>query len=297
MRRLFALLALAAACAPSLGSSDSLVSSARVLAVRADPAEAPPGTKVTFTALVALPPGDAGTPTVTWSFCEAPKPLTTDNAVSNACLGADALLPAGSGESVTTTTPRNGCSLFGPDTPTGNFRPRDPDVTGGFYQPVRLELTGGATAFELARIHCDLPNAPADQAAQFAAMYHLNQNPTLSPVTATIGGAAADLSHVPPSSRVTFTASWPAAAAETFAWYDTSAAIVSTQREAMKVSWYATAGSFDTESTGRAADDMASDSANAWTAPATSGLVEAWIVLRDSRGGFDFASIGLTVAP
>jgi hypothetical protein len=282
-------------CVPNLGTSDSLVTTPRILAIASEPAEAPPGTKVTFTALVASPDGTVSSASVAWGFCEAPKPLTTDNAVSDACLDASSLVGAGRGESITAATPKNGCSTFGPDTPPGGFRPRDPDVTGGYYQPLAASLPGSDTTFELARIKCDLANAPPAAASQFASAYQLNQNPVLSPLTATIGGAAAPFSPVHAGAQVTFTASWPASSAETFAYYEPTSQTVTTQRESMRVAWYATDGTFETESTGRAADDQATTTSDTWTAPGASETVHLWIVLRDSRGGVDFAAYDLTV--
>jgi hypothetical protein len=54
--------------------------------------------------------------------------------------------------------------------------------------------------------------------------------------------------------------------------------------------WYATAATLDTGATGRAEDDPATSSNNAWTAPPTAGTAFLWIVLRDSRGGVDYSS-------
>ena len=65
-----------ATCVPSLGPGDSLITSTRILAVRADPAEAAPGTSVTFTAFVASPGGTVTGADIGWSFCSASKPLT-----------------------------------------------------------------------------------------------------------------------------------------------------------------------------------------------------------------------------
>jgi hypothetical protein len=291
-------------CIPSLGPGDSLVTSPRILAVRAVPAEAVPGTKVTFTALVAGPGGtqDAG---VAWSFCTAPKPITQDNVVSNACvLGGDglgdaaALATVGVGTSVIAKTPSKGCSIFGPDVGSMGLRPRDPDTTGGYYQPLLATLPGASvtgSAIELARIHCDLANASGDTVTQFAKAYHDNQNPTLLPVTATLGGGAVPLTAIPGSAHVVLRASWPAASAETFAYYDPASQTVGSQREAMQVAWYSSAGTLDTESTGRAGDDPATTSDDGWTAPAQPGTVHLWIVLRDSRGGVEYASEDLVV--
>ncbi len=291
-RALLASLACASAmCAPTLGPDDALITSTRVLAVRSDPPEATPGTKVTFTALVASPSGAVAAAPIAWSFCSAPKPLTDDNVVSNACLDSSSLVAAGGGITVTAATPSNGCSSFGPDAPAGSFRPQDPDITGGYYQPLRVELAGAPTAFELARIRCDLANAGATAAAQFAAAYINNANPHLLPLTAN-GRAIASIAA---GARVTLAASWPAEDAETYAYFDLASQAVTTKREAMQVAWYSSGGSLDTESTGRAEDDLATASEDGWTAPATTGVAHLWIVLRDSRGGVDFAEYDVVV--
>jgi hypothetical protein len=286
-----------ATCVPSLGPSDSLLTSTRILAVRADPAEAAPGTVVTFTALVAGPGGTVSGAGIDWSFCTAPEPLTDDNVVSNACLGSSSLVAAGVGPTTTAATPSDGCSIFGPDVGSAGLRPRDPDGTGGYYQPLRADLAGTDSAFELARIHCDLPNADAAAATAFAAAYTLNLNPQLDPLTATIDGAPVALTAIPTGSRVMLEASWPSASAETFAYFDQASETVTTQREAMQVAWYSTGGALDSESTGRAADDLATTTDDGWDAPSTPGTVHLWIVLRDSRGGTAFAEYDLIVGP
>jgi hypothetical protein len=125
----------------------------------------------------------------------------------------------------------------------------------------------------------------------------MNQNPTLSPLTGTVSGAPATFSAVPSGAYVTFTASWPPASAETFAYVDPASGTLSMQHESMQVAWYATAGVFDTESTGRASTDMATTSSDGWTAPSTPGPAEIFVVLRDSRGGVSFAAYDVMVAP
>lgn len=300
MRRHLVPLALACAtatCVPSLGPGDSLVTSTRILAVRANPAEAPPGASVTFTSLVASPGGTVMNASIAWSFCSAPKPLTEDNVVSNACLDSSSLVAAGTGPSTTTSTPGNGCSIFGPDVSSAGLRPRDPDATGGYYQPLRADLTGTDSAFELARIHCDLADADAMDAATFAAAYQLNLNPQLLPLTATIDGVPTSLTAIPSGARVTLEASWPDTSAETFAYFNPVAQVVTTQRESMQVAWYSTGGALDSESTGRSSEDPATTTDDGWGAPSTAGTVHLWVVLRDSRGGVDFAEYDLAVGP
>ena len=156
--------------------------------------------------------------------------------------------------------------MFGPDTQSVGFRPRDPDATGGYYQPLRADLAGAATAFALARIRCDLANADATAASAFSAAYVPNENPELLPLTATLDGAPATLTAIPAGARVVLEAGWPAASAETFAYFDPSTQVVTSQRESMQVAWYATGGALDTESTGRASDDPATTTDNGWTA-------------------------------
>jgi hypothetical protein len=283
------------ACEPDLGPSDSVVTAPRILAVRANPAEARAGDSVTFTPLVAGPGGPVEAPAVAWSYCLAPKPLAEDNVVSTAYLNGQSLLPFGDGPMAKAPIPTNACSLFGPDVPTEGARPRDPDATGGYYQPVRADVADSVPAIDLVRITCDLANAPASAATAFAEAYVPNHNPTLLPLVATVGGTRASISLAAMGTRLALTASWPAESAETHPRYDVASGAVSRQREAMRVAWYARRGSFDVESTGRAANDPATNSANVWTAPRSAGTAYLWVVLRDSRGGVDFASYEVTV--
>jgi hypothetical protein len=289
----------AAACKPDLGPSDSQVTSTRLLAVKAEPPEAKPGSVVTLTSLVASPEGTVARAGIAWSFCVAPKPLTTDVVVSTACLDSSSLVPVGVGPAVYAQTPDNGCRIFGPDTPPGDFRPRDPDVTGGYYQPMRAELAGGGLSFDLLRIACDLGDAPATVAAAFAKQYVANQNPHLGGLSGTIDGAPLTQAGIPGGSRVTLSVGWSDADAETYVWLDPSTQTLAAKRESLRVAWYSSLGAFDTESTGRAEDDLETTTSSVWTvppvdAPATAHL---WLVLRDSRGGVDFADFDLGVVP
>lgn len=285
------------ACVPDLGSTDAVVTAQRILAVRANPPDAKPGASVTFTALVASPDGTVKAPSIAWSFCDAPKALTEDNIVSNACFDASSLAGVGSGDQVTATMPANACSLFGPDSPATGLRPRDPDPTGGYYQPLYADLSGVQPAFALVRVRCDLANASSTAAAAFAKAYLPNKNPTLLPLIASVDGARVSFAAVRSGSHVDLTASWASASAETYAYYDPAADAVVTKREAMSVAWYASGGTLKDESTGRAEGDLETTSENTWTAPTAAGAAHLWVVLRDSRGGVDFATVDATVGP
>jgi hypothetical protein len=283
-----------AACVPDVSSDDTVVRSPRILAVKADPAEARPGAPVTYTPLVASPEGSVPSPFVEWSYCLVPKPLTEDNAVASVCLvpppGAlpPPLAEIGAGASVTSPIPLDACSRFGPVTPAGGTRPRDPDSTGGYYQPLRVDLEGGPPVFALERVTCDLAEATAAVAAAFAMAYAPNENPSLGPLEAS-------LEDVPAGAHVELTATWAASSAETYAYYDAASGTVTTRRESLLVAWYATAGSFDRPTTARGSDDPATTASNGWTAPAEAATVHLWIVLRDSRGGVDFAAYDASV--
>jgi hypothetical protein len=69
------------------------------------------------------------------------------------------------------------------------------------------------------------------------------------------------------------------------------------QREAVSVAWFTTAGVLSHDRSGRAADEPDAFAQNTWTAPVVSNDTEAhlWTVLRDSRGGVAFASFVVRV--
>jgi hypothetical protein len=176
------------------------------------------------------------------------------------------------------------------------LRPRDPDITGGYYQPLRL-VDGDVTGFALERNKCDLAQAGSDIAAQYAMTYMPNANPTLQPLTATVNGATVGLDALPAGAVVDFATSWTPDSVESFPVFDQSSVSLVTHRESMRVSWFANDGSFMHEVTGREEDDPATDTDNQWTAPTMAGTVHVWLVLRDSRGGVDFAAYDVTVVP
>jgi hypothetical protein len=279
-----ALVTALASCDDALDQRLAIVDEPRVLAVVAEPAEAKPGTAVAFRALVAGPTGPiADAPR--WAYCLAPKPPTEDNAVSVGCVTGDELADLGSAPAVTAPLPVDGCLLFGPDTPPGGFRPRNPDGTGGYYQPMRAEV-GELLAFGLARITCLLPTAPAEVARDYALRYVANANPTLAPLA---------LGPVPPGADVTLTAAWPATAAETYLYYEQGSQTLIDRRESMRVSWFATAGAIDVDAGTVGEGDPATSISTTWHAPTERGTVWVWLVLRDSRGGIATAEAQVRV--
>lgn len=296
-RGLVALCAAIAGCRPELGERESLVTGERVLAVRGEPPESSPGELVTYDLLVASPAGTLTDPEVTWAFCAQAPALADNGPVSADCLGEAAVRPIGGpSATVIATTPEDTCALFGPDVPPGGFRPRDADVTGGYHQPIRARV-GAQTAFGMERITCNLADAPFDAVQAYLARYEANRNPEIRSLAATLGGSPADPEVIPAGSVVTFELGWDAADAEPFVVFDREAQAIVDARESMRASWLATAGEFENDRTGRDAGDLITSTANAWTAPTEAGRVFLWVVLRDSRGGVDFASWTVEVVP
>jgi hypothetical protein len=276
-------------CDHALDQRLAILDQPRVLAVIADPAEGHPGDRVRYTVVVGSPDGPVDA-APSWAFCGAPKPPTEDNAVSDACLAQKNLVPIGAEPAVTAALPSNGCLQFGPETPSANFRPRDADPTGGYYQPVRVDLDVTADhllAFGLTRITCPLATAPSDVAFRYDMSYVANQNPTLDPFV--VGPVRAD-------QDVTLTASWPASAVESYVFYDPLTQTLVTRREAMRLSWFATGGALAVDASAVGEADSATQVSTTWHTPAA-GPATLWLVLRDSRGGIATQAVQIDVAP
>lgn len=302
-----------------------------MLAVRAEPAEAEPRDEVAFTALVVDSNGHAPAPA--WAFCTARKPLAELGPVNATCYdrAATSLAPLGTGSAVKGVMPESACRDFGPEVPQAKpgepyGRPADPDPTGGYYQPVSL-FVADETAVAAARIACSLAGAPSDDVATYRQRYHANENPAVSGLL--VDGSAVEdgaTVHVAVSSGVGLRVQWAncpvtdacgdgicgpdesrascandcgtpkgCSGAERYLFFDAGERRLVTRREAIRVSWFTTAGSFDRDRTGSAEDDPTDFSDNVWHAPDTNGPVRGWVVLRDDRGGSAWRSFVLDV--
>ena len=329
---LLALGAAMAGCKPTLDDTSPLVAAPRVLAVRSDPAEVTPGNDVTVSALFVDGNGKTALQPLSYAFCTLRKPLTELGPVSPGCLvsTADWLVPLGDGPMAQGMVPMDACRQFGPDTPDTKAgeppgRPVDPDLTGGYYQPVRLQVgAGDAATFAAAetRLTCGVAGASQDQVVELKKRRRPNTNPALVGVAVAGGMPLADGTAIDaaPGAQVKLTAVWPlcptAAAcgdavcspdeddkacpgdckelkgcrgAETYAFFDPTTRENETATEAMRVSWFATAGTFDAPHTG-APDAATPASGNTWIAPA-GGDVTVWVVLRDDRGGVGWTTL------
>lgn len=243
-----ALLALAlAACAPELDDPASRVTARRVLAVRFEPAEGPPGATVRAVALVADPAGVVDDVPARWSWCDARPSLAELAPAAPRCL-RDGLWQrvAGEGPRVETALPEDACRRFGPDPPDleggADARPLDPDITGGYAVPLRVAV-GDAAALAFARVRCNLAGVTREQSVAWARRYRPNENPAFESLER-LDGAVTPLGDgatlaVAPGAVVPLRARWPECADETpcggaerYARFDPVTRAIVTRREA-----------------------------------------------------------------
>ena len=143
---------------------------------------------------------------------------------------------------------RDACTIFGPLAQhAGRRAPADPDVTGGFYQPVRAVWHGATatqTAFGLERILCRIgSNAPTDVAGKYAIGLRPEQQPDAlgrrcstptAPPRRSSRRARPRRRRRPwsrPGQVVTLQADWADGTAEDFLVYDITSHTLVTQRE------------------------------------------------------------------
>jgi len=212
---------LGAACQPGQDTRASNITEPRVIALRSVPAEVTPGKPTELQALVLSPEGPVPEQTLDFAYCVARKPLAASGPVAEECLhGAPskALVEVGSGNGLSSTTPADGCALFGPKPPAPEagepaMRPADPDTTGGYYQPF-IAGADGSTSIGYVRMTCGLVAASQETFLAFTKGYHPNRNPELARLSLRVdGGEPRALSAdspvaVPAGGVVTLRASW-----------------------------------------------------------------------------------------
>jgi hypothetical protein len=244
--RIALLVGAAAGCKANLDDSVSIVTTARVLAVRSElqiagaggmptaPAAAPEAEAkisepIKLTALFVDGSGPVAPAPLQWAFCGERKPLAELGPISPLCLATsgDWFTQLGTGTEVTGAIPADACQQFGSDTPNARpgqppGRPVDPDPSGGYYQPTRLLLPGpdGPTVtIAETRIQCTLASFSPDLVAAFQQRYHRNTNPEIAAlgikgapapwVAADPANANAAPNQVGVGQRVELELSWP----------------------------------------------------------------------------------------
>lgn len=301
MRRalIIPLMLAAAGCTQSFDERPFLITSPRVLAIRAEPADAKPSERITLDALVVTESGPAQVSAARWAFCMKNRSLADNNPVDVSCLqdgehlravpddGADPLANSA-------LVPADSCRIFGSETPPPQpgeppVRPVDPDVTGGYYQPVRLVVPAPeVSSFGRVRVQCALALAPADVVQAFRDRYVRNNNPVVSSFAASDGATT-----VRAGATVELVAAYDAATAERYVLFDAQARNLVDRTEALEVAWYATTGVMGTDVSTAGATDVRTQ----WTAPAQPGSAHLWAVIRDERGGIGWRALTLEVTP
>lgn len=221
---------LMAACVPDFVDDTTRVSEPRILAIRAEPAEAAERESVKLVALVAEPRDDSQ---IAWSLCLDRKPLSELGPVSPQCLQSPDLEPSlgvslgssnGNESSVKATLPDIACQLFGPQRPDPKAgepagRPVDPDPTGGFYQPA-LAWLGQTAVLTAVRLACPLSGATREGLVEFNQRYRRNENPLIERFELVRGsGEVNELApdgevQVAPGESVELRVTWPACPSE-----------------------------------------------------------------------------------
>lgn len=214
-------------------------------------------------------------------------------------------------------------------------RPVDADESGGFRLPVVLGVqtaAGTEVALHEQRIACGLAGVSPSLAAEFSRRYHLNENPRVAELR--VRRASGEVQPVAegapllaqPGEVLELELAWPACPTtdacgdgvcgpdettascagecqplrgcggqERYLDFDRERSELTVRRESLRVSWYATSGSYESERTGVSADDVAGVSRNVWTAPVQASDATLWLVLRDSRGGVGVRQLGVNV--
>jgi len=287
-----ALGALALASCVSTFDPASYVTGLRVLAVKAEPPELASGASAVATALAV----DTGGQMIAlaWAVClDPPTPAAPD--VNPDCLlnrSAPYLTPIGSGETVRVTMPTVQLTQLG-----------QLDATDGLYVPVVLRAAAGASEVDAVyRLRYTLPFGLPP-----------NHNPTLDGVVQVNGGEDAPAPDmglpgvvvpldpatpmpVRSGDELTLRATFAAGSAETYLVLngDPSSRAPTQVTEKLRVSWYATAGSFLHETTGEEAPD------NVFTVdkhlPPAGSPIDLWVVATDERGGTDWKHYQLCFA-
>jgi len=284
-----------AGCLDELPQQTSRIDAPRVLAVSATPTEAGPGAAVHYDVIVASPDGPVIAPAVAWAYCTAPKPPTEDNLVPPGCVDDPRVqVELGTGPAIDAMIPAEACRSYGPATPPGGFRPRDPDASGGYYQPVRAIYDGAPVGFGRHRLVCGLADAPPLVAREYRERYRANAHPTLARF-GVVGQPGAAPALVAAGAEVVLEASWPASAAETYVVYDRALVAIVARPETLRVGWFATDGALAADATGVVAGSSLTATSVRWTAPSRAGTVWLWAVLHDDRGGVTTATLAVMV--
>ncbi|MSP59660.1 MAG: hypothetical protein EXR72_04840 [Myxococcales bacterium] len=261
----------------------SFIRALSVLAIKSEPAELAPGQTGRLTVVFADPAGAGREVALDWSYCALP-PAPTEGIAERCLTEAEGshLVKIGAGETLPFTMPKVPTAPCGPIAcpTTLGF----PDPTDGFYLSIRLDARAGkdriVAIFPL-RYSLGLP-------AFLDPRLGANLNPKLGDLMAAVNDARViaplgDGEMLSAGDRVVLQPSLPRSP-ETYLRLDPATMKAVEVEEALRLSWFATAGKFTSEHTGfdRPATELAFEKTQA------PGPVDLWVVARDDRGGVDF---------
>lgn len=276
-------------CSATAPENLTRVMQGRVLAVVAEPPEVRPGEAARLRAVLAWPIGStAATFGVdAWHLCSEPRIPGSHGTAPSSCLTTATTPLASDALETTALLPTDACRNFGPDPPPGGFRPQDPDVTGGYYQPIRLDAFGQYW-FHFQRLHCPLGNAPTDAAAEFSSTYAANQNPTPSQLTVNgVEFAFDDALFVRELSLADapfeLSLIWHADPRETYPRFNPASRSVEVARETVSVTWLSNAGEVSFEEPNFVSEPNRQAVAT-WAPGGDVTHAALWSIVRDSRG-------------
>jgi hypothetical protein len=206
---------------------------------------------------------------VAWAACLR-RAQPDEPPTSPACLAEDTspfLVPLGSGIAVTAVVPQVSAADLGP-----------PDSTGGIYLPIRARVRAGADGLDAVYRLRLAQGTSRNHNPRLAGVFVLDAGGTLTPLEET------SPRDVPRGQALTLRSTFTADSAETYT--ITGQGSPRTVTEILRVSWFATGGSFSEDTTGGDKPDTVFK-ADQHLPPAGS-TIDVWIVGRDERGGGGF---------
>jgi hypothetical protein len=282
---LCALVATVAGCRPDFDPA-SYIGKLRLLAVVATPPNPGNGETSTLAAHYFDPMGQKVA--ISWDVCLLP-PTPSTGAINPDCIASDMgvpRMPLPPGDTTTVTMP-----TFA-SVPAALAQLGLPDGSNGVYLPVRLSLTAGdrqLTALYRLRWHADIDANPPNNNPVLDGIFQVPVADAGMDQQLRIDDAAtpAPVVEVRAHDKIYLRATIQDGSSERYTVYDSfpPTGPPRTVYEKVKVSWYATAGSFSNDATGPEKPDTT------WTLdkhlPSSGTLVHLWTVAQDERGGTD----------
>lgn len=305
MRKSLLCLALFTGCKGETDLPPWKIQEPRILAVRTVPAEARPNQAVRREVLAVDAQGQRLQFPPEYFRCERPKLLGERTSVGQACLQGHGLVPILADGPVDPM----GCKRFGPtpDPPEDEEallpRPTPPDLSGGYYSPEFLRLSGPnlqLSAFFRIRTRCDLLGATREIFDAFEAQYAPNRPPDLS--LAQLGPPVQKVEDrwelpLPVGVPTKLSLQVAAVESEAYAIYRIPLNRIDPARETLTLRWFASGASLARSEERK--DSIELDRGTPFENEVTlesEGRATLWLVLQDDRGGTSWRELSLFAA-